>query len=209
MAVGLPDSELATPITLNLRGVISASLCPQSSLLCPGPDEDVHSCLPALVSCPRAPRCPSVSLPSLLLGSRTQEAALLFCSGQGRARQQIFSFARTEQQINVITCQEKDLTSQNSSLLEMPTRKYNHPPFFQMFLTPMQSRCLGARQTDWGPDKELPSSGISFGSAHLTHSTSSASARKDGAQPHWRTPGMASFPGTSSRIRRIKGSGFK
>lgn len=96
-------------------------------------------------------------------------------------------------QINVITCREKAQTSHNSSLLEMPTHNGSRPSFFQMFLTPMQSRCLGATQIGWGQDKEPPSSGTSFGSAHLTHPTLSKSERKGGPQPHWRTPGTGFF----------------
>lgn len=144
---------------------------------------------------PRACRVPFCFTPPPPAGVSNPGGCPPLLEWAGTGQTADFSSARTEQQINVITCQEKDLTSQNSSLLEMPIHKYNHPPFFQMFLTRMQSRYLGARQTDWGLDKGLSSSGTSFGSAHLTCSTSSTPARRDGAQPHWRTPGTAPFPG--------------
>lgn len=146
------------------------------------------------------------SLPSLRLESRNRRPPPLLEWGEKGPTD--FPSARTEQQTTVITCREKVETSRNCSLLEMPTHDCSHPSFFQMFLTRRRSRCRGARQTEWGQDKEPPSSGTSFGSAHLTHPTSSTPGRKGGLSHAGGHREWASLPGTSSSIRRIKGPGF-
>ena len=163
------------------------------------------SCLSSHLSrSPWACKVPSVSLPSLLLESQTQQAA-----GVGREGPERSSLPLQVPKADVITCQEKAPISRNSSLPELPTHSCSRPSSFQMFLTRMQSRCLGARQTDWGQDKEPPSSGTSSGFVHLTQPTSSASGRKDRTQLCGTTPEQASLPGVSSRMRRIKRPCFK